>query len=205
MEQYANNWKRLNPDYEIKMYDNPMCEKFLLEEYGELHRDIFRFIRDGPIKADFWRVCILYKYGGVYSDIDNEPLVSLNRFIEPDIDFATCSSFWDEMKFNFNPNLIISHKNNPILKKCIDWYIRRYEKKQPYDYWVWSIMRAFSDVLRIDNFKKEDGIYTQDGMKIQIIKECCGTGHYDAHNIYKGVRVFNNRYASWNCHTHSFV
>ncbi len=91
MEKYANNWKILNPDYEIKLYDNVLCKQFLLEEYGQLYVDIFDYLTDGPIKADFWRVCILYKYGGVYSDIDNEPLVPLKDFIEPDVDFVTCS------------------------------------------------------------------------------------------------------------------
>jgi hypothetical protein len=41
-------------------------------------------------------------------------------------------------------------------------------------------------------------------MKIQIIKECAGVTHYDAHNIYNNMRVFNNRYADWDYNTHSF-
>jgi len=71
MEQYANNWKKLNPDYEIKLYDNKLCREFLVESYGEYYGEIFDFLKDGPIKADFWRACILYKNGGVYSDINN--------------------------------------------------------------------------------------------------------------------------------------
>lgn len=108
MEKYANNWKLLNPEYEIKLYDNEMCEKFLLEEYGLLYKNIFNYIRDGPIKADFWRICILFKYGGIYSDIDNQPFISLNEFLEENIDFVTCSSFLPE--YNFNPNFIVAKK-----------------------------------------------------------------------------------------------
>ena len=62
MELYANNWKKLNPEYEIKLYDDKMCREFLLNEYSQLHLDIFNFLEDGEIKADFWRVCILNKY-----------------------------------------------------------------------------------------------------------------------------------------------
>jgi hypothetical protein len=204
IKEYADNWKKLNPEYEIKLYDNKMCKEFLLNEYGQLYVDIFNYLTDGPIKADFWRVCILYKYGGVYSDIDNEPLVPLKDFIEPDIDFVTCSSYWDSMNFNFNPNFIISNKNNIILKNCIDWYINKYNKKDTYDYWDWSIMKAFTDILHLKNFTKEDAIYYQNNMKIQIIKECPGNNHYDAHNIYKNKRVFNNRYESWDFSSHSF-
>ena len=81
IEKYSENWKNLNPDYEIKLYNDKMCEDFLREEFSELHSDIFKYIKDGPIKADFWRVCVLYKDGGVYSDIDIEPLIPLSKFI----------------------------------------------------------------------------------------------------------------------------
>ena len=199
---HVMNWKKLNPDYDIKLYDNIMCESFLLKEYGDIYKDIFNFLQDGPIKADFWRVCILHKYGGVYSDIDNEPLISIDNFIEPDINFATCSSYMAVM--NFNPNFIISEKNNIILEKCIEWYINNYKNKKKYDYWEWSVMRAFTDTLKIDNYIKNDGIYYLDNMKIQIIKECKGANHYDAHNIYNNIRVFNNRYTNWDSDTHSF-
>jgi hypothetical protein len=105
---------------------------------------------------------------------------------------------------NFNPNFIISEKNNIILEKCIEWYINNYKNKKKYDYWEWSVMRAFTDTLKIDNYIKNDGIYYLDNMKIQIIKECKGANHYDAHNIYNNIRVFNNRYTNWDSDTHSF-
>ena len=201
MEKYASNWKKINPEYEIKLYDDNLCEQFLLNEYGQLHLDIFRFITDGPIKADFWRVCILHKYGGIYSDIDNQPLVPIKDFLDDSVDFVTCSSYW---VFNFNPNFIVSNKNNPILEKCINWYINKFLTKSPYSYWGWSVMQTFTDVLVINNYNKNEGIYDYNNMKIQIIKECSGTNHYDAHNIYKNQRIFNNRYQSWDSNTHSF-
>lgn len=205
MEKYANNWKLLNPDYEIKLYDNEMCENFLLEHYGKLYKDIFNFVKDGPIKADFWRLCILYKYGGVYSDIDNEPLVPINSFLENNVDFLTCSSYWDAMHYTFNPNFIIANKGEEILKKCIDWYIDKYKNNDAYDYWGWSIMTAFKDTLHLGNeYNKQDGIYYLNDKKIQILKECVGKNHYDDHNIYKNLRIFNNRYSDWNYNTHSF-
>lgn len=204
IEIYSQNWRKLNPEYEIKLYDDKLCEKFLLEEFSLLHHDIFKFIPDGPIKADFWRICILYKYGGIYSDADIEPLVPLKDFIENEVDFVTCSSYWDDMKFNFNPNFIMAYKGDIILKKCIDWYIDKYNNKTKYGYWDWSIMRCFTDVLLLNNYKKEYGIYYLNEKKIQIIKECPGNAHYDSHNIYNEMRVFNNRYRNWNYNTHSF-
>ena len=56
------NIKKIYPDYEIELYDDKDCIKFLKKNYGQLYVDIFNFLKDGPIKADFWRLCILYKY-----------------------------------------------------------------------------------------------------------------------------------------------
>jgi len=202
IKKYSENWKILNPDYEIKLYDDEMIKTYLLKEFGELYLDIFYYLKDGPIKADFFRLCILYKNGGVYSDIDNFPLVPLSTFIEKDVDFVTCSSY---IHFNFNPNFIITVKDNIILKRCIDWYINKYNNKKIYIYWGWSIMNAFTKNLHLPNYNKEYGIYYSDNMKIQIIKEYKGKNHYDAHNIYNGIRVFNNRQESWDAKTHSFL
>jgi len=217
-EKYVNNWKKLNPEYTVKIFDNEMCYKFLLEEYSDVYANIFNYMQHGPIKADFWRICILYKYGGVYSDIDNQPLKPISSFLEPDVDFVTCSSYWDEMKFNFNPNFIISNKGNVILKNCIDWYVKNYKKKISYSYWYYSIMNVFTQTLQLDNYKDwellkklegerkghPDGVYLLGDIKVQIIQECEGVNHYDAHNIYKNVRIFNNRYPEWDSNTHTF-
>jgi hypothetical protein len=129
------------------------------------------------------------------------PLIALPEFIEKDIDFVTCSSYWI---FNFNPNFIVSDKNNVILLNCINWYICKYISNEFYSYWDWSIMNAFTQILHLENYKREDGIHNLNGMKIQIIKECAGTTHYDAHNIYNNKRVFNNRLPDWDHISHSF-
>jgi len=197
----ANNWKKLNQEYEIILYDDEMIKSFLLKEYGELYINLFEYLKDGPIKADFFRICILYKKGGIYCDIDTLPLVPLSDFIENDVDLVTCSAYWC---FDFNPNFIVSNKDNAILKKCIDWYVNKYNAKCDYDYWGWSIMHAFTQNLHIENYQKEGGIYHVDDMKIQIIKECSGSHHYDAHNIYNDVRVFNNRQEHWDHDAHGF-
>jgi hypothetical protein len=203
MKTYTDIWKALNPEYDIISYDNQMCERFLLDEYGVLYKDIFNFLRDGPIKADFWRICILYKYGGIYSDIDNEPLLPIRDFLEPNVDFATCCSYFDEMGMRFNPNFIVSAKGNVILERCIAWYINNYTNNNPYEYWKWSITQSFADILFLDNFKKADGIYNLNGMAMQFIKECPGKTYYDTHNIYNSIRIFN-RYSNWDYINHTF-
>ena len=89
-EYVMKKWNEIYPDYEVKLYDNTDCINFLKTEYNDEYVDIFNYIKDGPIKADFWRVCILYKYGGIYSDIDIEPLINIEKIMLPDTTFITC-------------------------------------------------------------------------------------------------------------------
>jgi hypothetical protein len=66
-------------------------------------------------------------------------------------------------------------------------------------------MKVFTQVLKLDNYNKEWGIYYLDNMKIQILKEYLGKHHYDAHNIYRNIRVFNDRYQNWDCENKIFT
>ena len=222
MEEYANHWKRFNPEYAMELYDDSRCREFLRREYDALHCDIFDFLQDGPIKADFWRVCILNRFGGVYTDIDNEPLVPIREFIEEDVDLLTCSSYissnsdWKGGAHTFNPNFIASIPRNPILQRCIQWYVDKYISGTNYWYDGFSVMSAFTDVLKLENYHLEDGIYfSKEGeegeedpakkpLKIQILKEVPGENHYDAHNLYRNRRIFNNRYSTWDHVNHRF-
>ena len=51
----------------------------------------------------------------IYCDVDNEPLVPLDSFIEEKIDFLICCSF--SPKFNYN--LILSYQEKIIIKNAL--------------------------------------------------------------------------------------
>lgn len=203
ISKYGKNWTDLNPEYSLKLYDNEMCAAFLSNVYGEEYKELFDFIKDGPIKADFWRVCILYQFGGVYIDADNEPLVRMSDFIDPTVDFVTCTAY--SPRHHFNPNFIMSKAKDTILKECIDTYFTWFREKKPYTYFDWSIMNVFTKVIQIPNYKKRDGIYEVNGKRIQLIREQEGKEFYDDHNMYHGVRVFNNRYRNYDAGIHKFI
>jgi len=193
---HSQNWARLNPEWEIKLYDDNLCAKFLLEEYSQLHADIFNFIPDGPIKADFWRVCIINKYGGLYVDADIEPLVPLSEYIEKDIYFSTCISFnfnKNSDAWKFNPHFIMSANNNPILKNCIKYYVNYYKYNIDYSYVDWSICK-FMDINDI-KYKKSHIHYDEDGKKYQFLYELNGN---DCE--YNDRIVFHNRYPFYKDH-----
>jgi hypothetical protein len=201
------NWEKLNPDYKVMLYDNTDCRSFLEKEYDEEYVKVFDYIKDGPIKADFWRLCILYKYGGVYCDVDIEPLVPFSDYMEDDIDFLTCISM---TKNEFNPHIIMSTPNNIILKKNIDIYLSKYRNNIKYEYWEYSIIHTMTKVL-YDMYNKYiniNGIYVIDGIKCQFVKEIDGRSNPNDWNsiytVYKDKKILNNRYKTYNAVEHTF-
>jgi mannosyltransferase OCH1-like enzyme len=81
LQQYmidaSNSWKVHNPEYEYKYMDDQQAKEFVLNEYGQEWSDIFNNLPVGVMRGDLWRYMIIYKYGGVYSDLDticNEPI-----------------------------------------------------------------------------------------------------------------------------------
>ncbi len=166
-----NKFKEVYPDYEIKIYDNNDCINFLNKEFGQEYVDIFNYIKDGPIKADFWRVCILYKYGGIYSDVDIVPNINIEEILDSDTTFLTCIS---KQRNNTNPHFIISIPNHKILKICIDTYLDYYRNKKPYSYWEWSITKIMKNAIYkvFNKYINKDGVYyDKDNNKYQFLKE----------------------------------
>lgn len=69
MQQAIETNRKINPDFEFYVYDDNMCRKFLQNHFNEDVCAVFDIIIPGAYKADFWRLCILYIYGGIYVDI----------------------------------------------------------------------------------------------------------------------------------------
>jgi mannosyltransferase OCH1-like enzyme len=221
-----NFWKQLNPGYEIKLFNDSMCEKFLLDQFSELHQSIFKFIPDGPIKSDFWRLCILYKYGGIYVDADIHPLVPLDKYLMRSCDFVTCIT---PSNGNFNPHFIAARKNDPILKESIEEYINFYKNQSPsYEYWEWSIVHVFnkilSDIKNYHNKMPTSQVFTINNKKYQLFFELNNNHENNRNSIIKNVmtkikltgglhdyycsflnkRIFNTRYNNYDPYEHSF-
>ena len=203
-EKYARRWKELNSEYELALYDDSMCRSFLADNFSAEHAEIFDFLVDGPIKADFWRLAIVYAKGGVYADADIEPLVPLRTYLDIECDFGTCvidyiHNMGAQARSNYNAHFLFGKAHNAVVGKCLEIYLQKYRSGEKYDYDSWSINPVLFEVLKPYNFG-EEGIFHVDGMRIQLLKNVYQDGLVNEHAQYKGVRVLNNRYATYRNH-----
>ncbi|MDA8410561.1 MAG: glycosyltransferase [Treponema sp.] len=86
--------------WRYEFYDDERIAEFLKAEFGREVFAAYDKLAIGAAMADFFRYAILYKYGGVYLDVDSEIRAGLDGLIRPD-DVA-----------------IIAHEGNP------DWYVQ---------------------------------------------------------------------------------
>jgi mannosyltransferase OCH1-like enzyme len=108
--------QKLNPRFNYCLYDDNACYKFIEQNFSEDVLNAYKKLKPGAYKADLWRYCVLYKYGGIYLDIKYVPINNF-RFIN-----LTEKEHWvlDIDNNNIYNALIVSLPENPILVKAIN-------------------------------------------------------------------------------------
>ena len=109
-------WEKLNPEFNINFFDDEKIIEFLNKEYDYTYSSFFKKIKFGRYKADFFRYCYLYKYGGYYFDIDIEPLEPIKNIFNN----SSLTTVLSTINNNIFQAVLIVGKNNPIIKKCIN-------------------------------------------------------------------------------------
>jgi len=129
-----NKWFELNHEIEFErdIFNDRDCVDFLKifdEKYGTNCMNFFISESDGRFKSDLWRLCILYEYGGLYVDIDQEPLCPLKEYIDFNkIDFCGGLNILDGNYF-INGFLFSKNPKSQIIKLCLEEHLKRYELK----------------------------------------------------------------------------
>uniref|UniRef100_A0A6C0BY42 Glycosyltransferase n=1 Tax=viral metagenome TaxID=1070528 RepID=A0A6C0BY42_9ZZZZ len=132
-QQIVDLWKILNPEYEYCFYDNDDCEIFIKKNFDEQTYNAYCKIIPGAFKADLWRYCVLYKYGGVYVDIDTLCLSGIDKFLTEDIEFMVpidLNTNPGEGQHNLFNTFIASTPGNPILLNAIERIVSNVENKR---------------------------------------------------------------------------
>ncbi len=73
MGKCVQKLKQDNPEFRHFLFDDLDCEKYLKKYFSNfygvnVHKAFLKLI-PGAYKADLWRLCVLYREGGIYLDI----------------------------------------------------------------------------------------------------------------------------------------
>ena len=116
MIEAVNTWKNLNPEYEYRYMDDIQAAQFILKEYGQEWHDLFVGLPVGVMRGDLWRYMIIYKYGGIYTDLDTECLSPINTWLNEEYEMIVCP----ETDLHFCQWTFAASAGNLILKSVLD-------------------------------------------------------------------------------------
>lgn len=118
MKNNLLNLRSQHKDYTFYLYDDAMCIDFLKKHYNNEVLHAFDSLIPGPFKADLWRYCVLYKYGGVYMDIK---LNCINGFNLNQLIHEECyPKDIPHRQYGIWQGFLICKPKNILLKRCID-------------------------------------------------------------------------------------
>ncbi len=110
----------LSSTYEYHLFDDEQCDRFVQDNYpGEINR-AYKRLRIGASKADFWRILVLLKHGGIYLDID----ANFTARPEKHIDEGTENVFISVNDGEITNYFMASAPGNPVLQEVCDQIVR---------------------------------------------------------------------------------
>jgi hypothetical protein len=124
MRSYAESWMKLNPEYEYRFCDDNDIVDFLRKDFPE-YLEGYENLKYGASKADLWRYLIIYKYGGVYADIDCLCINPLRNWVDKQAKFVTALG----TNKDICQWLIISVPKNPIFLRAAQKTIQNSENQ----------------------------------------------------------------------------
>lgn len=123
-------WLDINPKFQIIWYTDKQCDLFM-KNFNVRIYNAYKKIKTGAFKADLWRLCILYKNGGIYADNQMtiyKPIENLLKYIIPDnthhfISVLDCKQSGGGIHNGF----MIASIKHPFLKQCINDIVNNIE------------------------------------------------------------------------------
>lgn len=70
----------MNPGWKCLLHDDTEISHFIDHEIGGNLAQLFHQLPLGVMKADVWRYAVLFKFGGIYADIDTTCTVALDSW-----------------------------------------------------------------------------------------------------------------------------
>lgn len=78
------SWKACNPQLTCHYFDDQACSLFIRRWFDDAFVQMYEALPIGVMKADVWRVAVVYIHGGIYADIDTECRAPISSWIQAD-------------------------------------------------------------------------------------------------------------------------
>lgn len=146
-----------NPDYEYKFFDDEMIVEFINNKYRQFGVTASRFKKKIQL-IDFFRMLVIYEYGGFYFDMDVEVTKNLDPLLVHEcvfpVEMLRSSTILKEMGYDYNIGNYAfgASKKNPVIWHIIMSIVKVMEDPS----YVSPHLVVIADNVEPDNFDKTD-------------------------------------------------
>ncbi len=119
----VNSWKKYSPEYEHNFFTDQQCDEFMQKNFKGIVYSCYKKLPLGVMKADLWRYCIIYHYGGIYADADTVLLCNPNEIIKD----KNCLIVTPENSVHLCQWVFAAPPKNLLLKNVINMVVQRYQ------------------------------------------------------------------------------
>lgn len=130
-------------DFDYRFMITEDRAEFIKENYSQEIFDSYSRIQIGAAQADFWRLLVLYKYGGVYMDIDAHLVWPLSSVIKKEQE----ELYIVARKGDITNYFIASKDDNIHLKRMIDVVLKNIKENTIKNVYVLTGPGVFNQVL----------------------------------------------------------
>ncbi len=150
------------PSFEYRFMITEARARFIEQNYpGEIH-EAFSRLQVGAAQADFWRVLVLQKYGGVYLDIDAHVVWPLARIVKPEMD----ELFVTTKRGDISNYFIASKPGSPHLA-CLAQAIQKNIEKE-----------AVNNIFELTGPGVFNKVLPRDGVRTASYRYTCNQGNF---------------------------
>jgi mannosyltransferase OCH1-like enzyme len=111
--RFRESWRRRHPHWEIRLYDDDACRDLVLRDFPHL-ASLYDGLPTNIQRADLFRYLAVYRFGGVYADLDME----CYRPIEPLLGGRSCV-FGTEAEFGESLRRRLNYRRPYQVANCI--------------------------------------------------------------------------------------
>lgn len=177
-------WLEKNHDYQWYYMDDNKCDAFMRDHFSDEYYQMYTSLPLGVMRADVWRVAVVYVYGGVYVDLDTRCLQSIDTWIKEDWDLVVGV---ENSIGSINNFVFAAAPRHPALLHVLNYFLKLYQLKI---------------YLRDTQTPVQD--FGQNGFSEGII-EYYNLTHGEGYNYNDEAKVKEEKSYFYSHHSHAFV
>ncbi len=117
---------RSQEGYKHNCLTDEQCFTFLQTEFGDRFSNAYKLLVPGAYRADFWRYCVLLKYGGVYVDSKTTLFRNLDEILRPQDELILVRDIPSQCLLN---GFIACTPGHPLIAIVLAMTLERIEKR----------------------------------------------------------------------------